>query len=419
RYTEAARSIKPGEIVLKERAHCAVLLDQYAATNCFHCFKRWTCVEPCPRCSAVGFCSVGCRDKALGSHHGIECAILASLWSSGTSITCHIAFRMIAQKPCSYFANTKLKENFKAFDGKAYNGSDYTNVYNLVRHQDQRSVEDFLHRAHVAVFLFSCLEEAGYFNNFGGSQEDLIKTEKLVGGLLLRNLQLVQFNAHEVSQLEMKSAECLDGVKSVFIGGAVYPTLALFNHSCDPSIVRYFNGTTVVARAVKPIRRGETIGENYGPIFTETRREDRQTLLKNQYWFECGCAPCTENWPTIEDMDPTVLRFRCQQVESCRNVILVPTDTMEFAVMCDLCDKFTNILKGLKVLQDTETLFRLGKSLKEEGKIGQALKKFLELLSLLDETLAPPFRDYHMCQQEIRTCFLSLGNKYVTTGKKK
>jgi hypothetical protein len=29
-----------------------------------------------------------------------------------------------------------------------------------------------------------------------------------------------------------------EGSKSVFIGGAVYPTLAMFNHSCDPSIVR-------------------------------------------------------------------------------------------------------------------------------------------------------------------------------------
>ena len=30
-----------------------------------------------------------------------------------------------------------------------------------------------------------------------------------------------------------------EGAKSVFIGAAVYPTLAMFNHSCDPSIVRY------------------------------------------------------------------------------------------------------------------------------------------------------------------------------------
>ncbi len=26
----------------------------------------------------------------------------------------------------------------------------------------------------------------------------------------------------------------------MFIGAAVYPTLAMFNHSCDPSIVRFY-----------------------------------------------------------------------------------------------------------------------------------------------------------------------------------
>ena len=30
-----------------------------------------------------------------------------------------------------------------------------------------------------------------------------------------------------------------EGSKSVYIGAACYPTLAMFNHSCDPSIIRY------------------------------------------------------------------------------------------------------------------------------------------------------------------------------------
>ena len=50
----------------------------------------------------------------------------------------------------------------------------------------------------------------------------------------------------------------MEGAKSAFIGAAVYPTLALFNHSCDPSIVRYYvrdhvvvqvNMTVIVYRA--------------------------------------------------------------------------------------------------------------------------------------------------------------------------
>ena len=47
-----------------------------------------------------------------------------------------------------------------------------------------------------------------------------------------------------------------EGAKSVFIGAGVYPTLALFNHSCDPCIVRYYVEDYVVVQAIKNIRKG-------------------------------------------------------------------------------------------------------------------------------------------------------------------
>jgi len=46
----------------------------------------------------------------------------------------------------------------------------------------------------------------------------------------------------------------------------------------------------------------------------------------------------------------------------------------------------------------------------EEGKNELALKAYLEILKLLDETLALPIRDYHICQQGVRLCALALGN---------
>ena len=41
---------------------------------------------------------------------------------------------------------------------------------------------------------------------------------------------MLQFNAHEVAQFEMVTKTSQEGAKSAFIGAAVYPTLALFNH---------------------------------------------------------------------------------------------------------------------------------------------------------------------------------------------
>lgn len=96
--------------------------------------------------------------------------------------------------------------------------------------------------------------------------------------------------------------------KSLFIGGGVFPTVALFNHSCNPGVVRYFIGNTMVVRAIKTIAAGAEISENYGPIFTEEDENDRKRKLRLQYWFDCDCEACKNHWPLLENIDPNVLK---------------------------------------------------------------------------------------------------------------
>lgn len=104
--------------------------------------------------------------------------------------------------------------------------------------------------------------------------------ELYIGSLILHNLMLIQFNAHEVSRVislfpflffdktsinyriesliylcvvciytftfhsqisELavpKGSNILAKAKSKFIGGGVYSTVSLFNHSCNPGIIR-------------------------------------------------------------------------------------------------------------------------------------------------------------------------------------
>lgn len=51
------------------------------------------------------------------------------------------------------------------------------------------------------------------------------------------------------------------------------------------------------------------------------------------------------------------------------------------------------------------------KQLMDECNYKKALPEFIALLSLLHKYLVPPFKDYHLCQQAIRQCILSFGNK--------
>lgn len=89
-----------------------------------------------------------------------------------------------------------------------------------------------------------CVKHALFYfisdNNDNASKSKLLTEDEIfIGGLILHNLQFLQFNAHEVSELEIKD-DNINKTESIFLGGAIYPTLSMFNHSCNPAIVRYF-----------------------------------------------------------------------------------------------------------------------------------------------------------------------------------
>ncbi|EFN88450.1 SET and MYND domain-containing protein 4 [Harpegnathos saltator] len=422
RHAVATREVSPGEIVIMERPYCASLLAENRLTHCHLCFARIFVPIPaaCRTCSCVAYCSRRCRDRDAQVHLR-ECSLLPVLWHSKASVTCFLALKAITQRP--FEEVMKLKERLGDAAGalrispeNPYLGDDCITFHNLITHEDKRLPEDIFHRAYMAAWLFRLLRSSDYLPEnvkCADSPTSRLSDEELfIAGLLLHNLQLLQFNSHEISELVRPKGETtLAKAKSMFIGGGVYPTVAMLNHSCNPGVVRYFVGTTMILRAVRTISAGEEISENYGPIFTTTPENERKRRLRVQYWFDCNCEACTGHWPLLEELDPTVLRFKCETGPSCGNVLPIRSDTNEFMIGCVKCGKNTNILKGLKALQDTDALFKVASTNLEESRNEQALKAYLEILKLLDETLALPIRDYHICQQGVRLCVLALGNK--------
>ncbi|KAM3966739.1 SET and MYND domain containing, class 4, member 3 [Aphomia sociella] len=429
RFATATRDIEAGEILLVEKPYSGVLLYEYSLTHCQNCYLKCPIPLACPTCPNVIFCSDKCLEVAQNSYHGYECHILPLLWKSGCSITCHIALRMITQNKKDYFNN--ISKDLETGTTVPYKTDDYKNIYNLVAHEEKRTKQDFLHRTQMTVFLVKLLEVTGYFDGKPRDKSvDLSQLKSMAvdekfkadvayfGGLILKNLQVLQFNAHEVFELQCPKPKVGKNFlkhngNSVFLAGAVFPTLALFNHSCDPSVVRYFCGPKIVVRAVKNIKKGEEVAENYGPIFTTVPKQKRHAEMKDQYWFDCNCIPCQHDWPLYEEMTENYMRFKCDSDRPCPNVIAVPYDCKEFMVQCGLCQQYTNILKGLKALQDTEMTYRIGRALMEEGKYGEAMKKFIEVLKLYDTTLAPPYKSYYDCVQDMRRCILAIGNYSV------
>ncbi|XP_076232115.1 protein-lysine N-methyltransferase SMYD4 [Calliopsis andreniformis] len=422
RHAVATKNIQPGEILVIEKPYCSFLLAEYRLTHCHYCLSRIFIPMPaeCGVCSCVAYCSIACR-RADAKAHRNECKILLALWISKTSITCFLAVRTITQRPFEELF--KMKDILEASKSKKlevseqqpYTGENFETFFRLITHEDERTAEDLFHRTYIATWLLRLLKNSPYFPDNVRTPDTAeakpSEGELFIGGLILHSLMVMQFNSHEISELTIpRGDKTLARAKSIFIGGGLYATVSLFNHSCNPGIIRYYNGTTMIIRAIRSIGAGEEISENYGPIFTTTPETQRKRTLRWQYWFDCNCEACSGHWPLLNDIDPTILRFKCETGPECGNVLLVKTDTNEFMINCSKCGKSTNLLKGLKALQDTDTLFKVASRNLEEGRHQEALKSYLEILKLLDETLALPIRDYHLCQEGVRLCALTLGN---------
>lgn len=137
------------------------------------------------------------------------------------------------------------------------------------------------------------------------------ESEWRIAEIIVGLLEVLQFNAHEVFDsfnVTEPSNESLDEPakekrKFAYIGVAIYQSAAYFNHSCYPAVTRFFVGKTIVLVASRPLKPGEVVAENYGPIFLKQTLSERQRNLRSRYWFVCECISCTENWLTIEHLD--------------------------------------------------------------------------------------------------------------------
>ncbi|XP_030302584.1 N-lysine methyltransferase SMYD2 isoform X3 [Calypte anna] len=74
------------------------------------------------------------------------------------------------------------------------------------------------------------------------------------------------------------------------LGSAIFPDVALMNHSCCPNVIVTYRGTLAEVRAVKEIEPGEEVFTSYIDLLYPT--EDRNDRLRDSYFFNCDCREC-------------------------------------------------------------------------------------------------------------------------------
>ena len=418
RYIVAKRDIKPGEVILVETPYASVVLPEYRWSHCHHCMSRTVSAIPCMQCSAALYCSETCRLRAWSTYHQAECLCLDMIFVSGVGKFGHLALRTVAMETMEQGLAYKERLDAGKYAGVPdilkgcdetgkYVAGDRNAIYNLVTHSQDRAVHDLFRRSVMAVFLAQCLQRCGYI----GENEHVVACVAYIAGLILSYLQLLPCNAHEISELQLDRNNVATSV-SAEIGAGIYSTLSLFNHSCDPAVVRHMYGQKCVSRAIKTVCAGDELSDNYGAHFAVQPRVERQDKLKTQYFFKCSCAACHEDWPTYINTAADAPTWRCP---TCRKPMKPQANSA--TVVCKECGTKRDTNDCIGTLKSINGDYRKAFDDLLKCEINRALPPLLRHLEVLDELVCLPWRDYNSCQEAVKQCYSIMSNCYTLPSK--
>ncbi|XP_060523174.1 SET and MYND domain-containing protein 4-like [Cylas formicarius] len=294
RHVVATRDIDPGEILAVETPFCSFLVDDFY-TNCHQCLKLCYNLVPCEWCTQALFCSEECENLAL-KYHAYECPILKSLKSLRMGKLELLPMR-IALLVGDGVPNPVEND-------EVYRSDRYAEIHGLVSNTTSRTVADLFKRAVNAAVIYHLVENHSKFFILKSSNVRNVFKE-----LVLLHMQTGPCNFHQITQ------PCFGGdLTDKEIGAGAFSFLSLFNHSCSPNVSRYCHQTTIVIVAIDSIKTDEQCYDNYGFHHAVMKRSDRQSQLRSQYFFDCRCVACEQDFPLYEYLP--VLRGSVQLSQS-------------------------------------------------------------------------------------------------------
>ena len=125
-----------------------------------------------------------------------------------------------------------------ALEPGPFEPASYRAVHSLAANSDKRNFEDLLKKTAEAIFMCKCLKFNGFFGGLSsGSSSDNLRGEVFVSSLLLKHLQVVGTNGLEIAECILKNND-ITKFDIIPVGGAIFPTMSFFNHSCYPNAMR-------------------------------------------------------------------------------------------------------------------------------------------------------------------------------------
>lgn len=300
RFFVATRDLGPGDVILREEPFAAVLESVFRVNHCGHCLRKTSTPIPCYECATVQYCGETCRDLSWEHYHSVECGILAYLEPSRClGRLPHLALRVVTKTGLPSLLRHSQTLAVNNSDTSTFDPTTYRSVHNLAANTDKRNFEDLLKKTAEAIFMAKCLKFNGFFGDPRNPPPEMARALVLVSSLLLRHLQIAATNGLEMAECILKNND-ITKFDIIPVGGAIFPTMSFFNHSCYPNATRLGFQNHQVVRVIRLIPKGAEVNIDYGFDFYATPLDYRQKKAQNGYHFKCECVACTHKWPVYD-----------------------------------------------------------------------------------------------------------------------
>ncbi|KAM9798324.1 LOW QUALITY PROTEIN: N-lysine methyltransferase SMYD2-B-like [Neosynchiropus ocellatus] len=355
RGLRVTRGFKVGDLLFSSPAYSCVLSVKERGYFCDFCFDRKKGLARCGKCKKAFYCNAKCQ-KADWAMHKLECSAMTAFGEKWCpSEMSRLVARILAKKKTQ--KGRCLSERILLVDEMQSHVEDVDN--------DRREMSE--------------ADIAGLCQFFSKNLD--VPDHKD----LLTLFSQVACNGFTVEDEELSH-----------IGTAVYPDVALINHSCLPSVIITYKGTRAEVRAVKDMKPGDEVLISYIDLLYPT--DDRNNRLRESYYFSCDCPECH-----TKSQDKVKLKERKR------------SEPLEPDVVSNMIRYARKTIREFRASKDVKDILQHAKS----GLVFQSVKRFLdspahpsELLEMCEhslENMGAVFDDcnvymLHMMYQAMGVC---------------
>ncbi|EDL13024.1 SET and MYND domain containing 2 [Mus musculus] len=285
RGLRALRPFHVGDLLFSCPAYACVLTVGERGHHCECCFARKEGLSKCGRCKQAFYCDVECQ-KEDWPLHKLECSsmvVLGENWNP--SETVRLTARILAKQKI---------------------------------HPERTPSEK----------LLAVREFESHLDKLDNEKKDLIQSD--IAALHQFYSKYLEFPDHSSLVVLFAQVNCngftIEDEELSHLGSAIFPDVALMNHSCCPNVIVTYKGTLAEVRAVQEIHPGDEVFTSYIDLLYPT--EDRNDRLRDSYFFTCECRECT-----TKDKDKAKVEVRKlsspPQAEAIRDMVRYARNVIE------------------------------------------------------------------------------------------